>query len=703
MSLMIAKRWVLRLVVFLLLGLITLSAQATVTERGEVTHIAADIAQLYPSATRVGIAVGEHKNVTPVFQLNELLGYTFETDDFTHIIGFSGQTINLLIAIDPLGTLIGLKVLRHHEPIFMHGLGEEPMVEFIDQYAGHSIKERFIIDARDRQREDATHFDGVTKATVSAMVINDTIITAALKMARSMLEGFAPLSNKKINHEFYSEQSFTQLVANGYIFHWKIERETLAAKMPFLEKQLEDANHSLNFVDLYIAPLSLPIVAKNLLSAPEYQRLVEDVGIDSNAFLILDLGGYSFVATDFVAQTAPERFKITQAGLPQDSRDIDFYSFLEPTFAIVLPEYQQLMVIHIKSQSGFDLAAAFNFSLSVDYGSSFLSRNSHEFTFKVKLPSAAFSENEVQHAQALIPLWQQIWRGRCSEIIILLIFLGMLTTVFIMPNGTSRLLVNRSGNSNYLRLACLLFCVAFIGVYAQGQLSVVNIYTLLLSVAEGFNVEVFLLDPMLFILWGFVFVSLFIWGRGLFCGWLCPFGALQELVTMLAKKLAIKPWRIAPRQHKMAQKIKYVLLLLLIGCAFYSLELAQQFAEVEPFKTAITMNFVRFWPFVLYAVLLTLISLKIHKFYCRYLCPLGAGLAILGAFPLVKWIRRRSECGSPCQLCKTKKCGVDAIERNGAINYRECVGCFDCVVTINQPTMCVIDKKQQKRRLLGKK
>ncbi|MCP3704130.1 MAG: 4Fe-4S binding protein, partial [Alteromonas sp.] len=203
--------------------------------------------------------------------------------------------------------------------------------------------------------------------------------------------------------------------------------------------------------------------------------------------------------------------------------------------------------------------------------------------------------------------------------------------------------------------------------------------------------------PVIFILWSFVFVSLFIVGRGLFCGWLCPFGALQEMMGILAEKLRIKQIRIKPQHHKRAQKIKYGLLIGLVACSFYSLNLAEKLAEIEPFKTSITLHFVRYWPFVLYSVLLLLLSLKIHKVYCRYLCPLGAGLAILGRFPLVKLLTRKDACGNPCQLCKQKKCGIDAIEQDGSIDYAECIQCLECVVTLDNPDLCKIDKYKKKK------
>jgi len=124
--------------------------------------------------------------------------------------------------------------------------------------------------------------------------------------------------------------------------------------------------------------------------------------------------------------------------------------------------------------------------------------------------------------------------------------------------------------------------------------------------------------------------------------------------------------------------------------------LAERLAEVEPFKTSITLNFMRYWPFVLYAALLLLLGLKIHKFYCRYICPLGAGLAILGRYPLLKWLTRRKECGNPCQLCRNKKCEIDAIRSNGSIDYSECIQCLECLVTIESPKLCVVNKYSKK-------
>ena len=103
-------------------------------------------------------------------------------------------------------------------------------------------------------------------------------------------------------------------------------------------------------------------------------------------------------------------------------------------------------------------------------------------------------------------------------------------------------------------------------------------------------------------------------------------------------------------------------------------------------------------------VILLLMAMKIHKFYCRYLCPLGAFFALLGAFPIFNWLTRRAECGSPCQKCRVN-CEIDAISKQGDIDMKECIQCLECVVINSSPTLCatevvIIRKRRRKERLI---
>ena len=184
--------------------------------REDATEIPANIKDIFPTATRVG-AVHTDIPVTPVYQLQQLLGYTFESIHFADFIGFSGKPINVLIGLDEGGHFVDLKVLNHNEPIFLHGLGERALFEFIQQYKAHNIREHFVVGGKGNAGSNATYFDGVTKATVSVLVINDTIVTSALAVARAKLDGFVQPSTKIINPDYFKSMNFEQLVQDGYV------------------------------------------------------------------------------------------------------------------------------------------------------------------------------------------------------------------------------------------------------------------------------------------------------------------------------------------------------------------------------------------------------------------------------------------------------------------------------------------------------
>jgi len=150
--------------------------------------------------------------------------------------------------------------------------------------------------------------------------------------------------------------------------------------------------------------------------------------------------------------------------------------------------------------------------------------------------------------------------------------------------------------------------------------------------------------------------------------------------------------------HERLVALKYIILILLFGLSLQSIVDAASYAEVEPFKTVISMRFQREWHYVAYAVALIGIAAINRKFYCKYLCPLGAALSIPGRFRLFEWwLRRRKECGKPCQVC-AHQCSVRAIRPTGEINANECHYCLDCQVIYYNENMCVPLIDRRKRR-----
>lgn len=134
--------------------------------------------------------------------------------------------------------------------------------------------------------------------------------------------------------------------------------------------------------------------------------------------------------------------------------------------------------------------------------------------------------------------------------------------------------------------------------------------------------------------------------------------------------------------------LKYIVLASLVAVAVWAPSQIDSAAEVEPFKTAITVYFAREWWYVAYAVFWLGLSMVLFKGFCRYICPLGALMAIGGLLRRWDWIDRRAECGSPCQLCKVK-CAYGAIKKTGEIRYDECFQCLDCVTIHDDKAQCV--------------
>jgi len=291
------------------------------------------------------------------------------------------------------------------------------------------------------------------------------------------------------------------------------------------------------------------------------------------------------------------------------------------------------------------------------------------------------------------PEWLAQWQSRRTDIAVLVAGLALLTVALIAQKRFS-------ADARWLRLwrtLYLVFTVGFIGWYAQGQLTIVNVTAAIESLTSGGDLAFLMNDPMTVILWVFVGATLLVWGRGTFCGWLCPFGALQELISLVANTVGVRQRRLRAALDAQLKWVKYGVLAVIIASVFITPELASWTVEIEPFKTAISSYFVRSWPFVLWAVACLALSVVVYRGYCRYICPLGAALATMGFLRRWGWIARRAECGTPCQSCR-HRCEYQAIDQSGKVNYRECFQCLDCVSIYQDDHRClplIVEKKRK--------
>jgi NosR/NirI family nitrous oxide reductase transcriptional regulator len=292
------------------------------------------------------------------------------------------------------------------------------------------------------------------------------------------------------------------------------------------------------------------------------------------------------------------------------------------------------------------------------------------------------------------PLWIQIWEQKLLHITAFSLFLILIILVMLFRDSLSK----RKSALEMLKYGILGISFVYVGLILKAQPTTTNIIIMINALRElQFPLRLYLMEPYIFLSFIFIFITFILWGRGVFCGWLCPYGAMLELLNRIYKKLFPKGVLDIPeRIHNKLIYLKYIVFSLILGISFYSFMLSEFMTEVEPFRTFV-LKLNREWYFVLYFMILTTGSMIIYRAFCRYLCPLGAALAIpafIGKTPLVK-MRRYDFC-STCRIC-AKTCTPKAIMSNGIIDRRECMNCLDCQVNFWDEDVCPVLIKQKKK------
>ncbi|MCK5308146.1 MAG: 4Fe-4S binding protein, partial [Zetaproteobacteria bacterium] len=376
-----------------------------------------DLAMKYfPQADRMGEFEGEPL-AAAVYEGDELLGYVLRTTDIAPIPAYSGKPITLLVGIYLDGTIAGVRITEHSEPILGAGVSELDLKYFVYQYLDITVEDRVKLGGA--EREGYVTIDGITGASITAMVMNATIMKAIRKVAESR-------------------------------------------------------------------------------------------------------------------------------GIP-----------LQPDGASLWPGPVTPVEVPASRQAPF------------------------------------WWMGETSE-----PFWASVWRERWWQVVVLCVALGILTLILLFQDWLTR----RPKLLKVIRIGFLLFTLFFIGWYTLAQLSIIHVLTFMSALLHQFTWEVFLVDPLIFILWGFVAMTLLLWGRGVYCGWLCPFGALQELIFKIARRFKIPEFDIPDVIHERLTALKYVIFVALFGISLQSIGYAAKAAEVEPFKTAIVMHFNREGVFLAYAL-----------------------------------------------------------------------------------------------------
>ncbi len=658
------------------------------------------IERAFPAQDAVSAPDGPFK-VRTISTAGKPIGYVFQSLDVVAIPAYSGKPINTLVILDAAGVIRDAYVLEHHEPILLIGIPEIKLHEFTAHYSGVDVRQRVVVGRSSDPK--AVTVDAIAGATVTAMVVNEVVMRAAHDVAvwLKLIDGKAATAQKValIRTDRFDPATWAQLTGNGAIRRLHLTRGQVDAAFKDTAAEGAEAADE-TFIDLYVADINPPSIGRNLLGEEHYRNLIQGLKPGEQAIAVLGRGLFSFKGSGYVRGGIFDRVQLRQFGNVISFRDLD-HQRIDDVYAEGIPAFDEMSVFIVRPQAGFDPGSPWTLELLVRRQTGPVSGTFSSFELPYQMPEQ-YLERPLPTAaeqaaldEASRPLWLSIWYQKQVQVMVLGVALLLLTAILFLQDSLAR----RPRLLHWLRRGYLVFTVGFIGWYALGQLSVVNVLTFVHALVQDFRWELFLTDPLIFMLWVFTAASILLWGRGVFCGWLCPFGALQELLNEAARRLKIRQFELPFAVHERLWAIKYLILLVLFGLSLESMATAERFAEVEPFKTAITLKFDRQWWFVLYAVALLVINLFTRKVYCRYLCPLGAALAIPSKFRLFDWLKRRQECGNPCQLC-AKECEIQAIHPDGHINANECHYCLDCQMTWHNENKCppLINKRKKRNK-----
>ena len=180
-----------------------------------------------------------------------------------------------------------------------------------------------------------------------------------------------------------------------------------------------------------------------------------------------------------------------------------------------------------------------------------------------------------------------------------------------------------------------------------------------------------------FILMGIVFAMALLMGP-VFCGWVCPFGSVQEWLGKLGRKIFRKRYnRMIPYTvDKVLRYLRYVVLAWVIIMTAVSVTLV--FADYDPYFALFN-----FWTgevavtgYIMLGIVVIL-SLFIERPFCKYGCPYGAVLGIFNLFRIFK-IKRNEKTCIDCKACD-RNCPMNIpISTSRTVRHHQCISCMRC-------------------------
>src|SRR6266849_3680661 len=652
-----------------------LLASPAVAEKGKLRErLTPDVmAVVYPGAERLGPEEGSPPAIA-VYRGDKAVAYIFSTLDIVAAPGYSVTPFDVIAGVEPSGRITGAKVVFHRERYVYQDAVRQPQLDsFLAAEAGMPLN------------GSASHvpLNFVAQYTITARVMRAAVHDTTRMVLHTRL-GRQVVTVPTLDVDGFVLKSWDELIAEGSVARLRLTSGEVAAA--FAKAGAADAAPEVPlgkpddlYSEVFFGLLTPLAIGGNLLGVRNFEEYRRRIPQGRHVLFFASNGPYDFHGTNHWWKAHGYRFD--RIRIVQDGQAIGFvhedYQALLTGAAEGIQSQREAGLFTLPANAVFDPVKPWRLELLVN--ASGPNPVTVAFPLEYKLPAAHI----LMPDEPAVAAWVEAWRDARINVAILGALLTALTAIFVFQAQLSRSrLAHRLVRNGFLAVV-----LVWLGWMAGVRLPVGNGVNYVQAPFRGFDIGFYLAEPLMVMIAVYTLVSVVLIGRGVFCGWLCPFGALQELLAQVSRALGVPQWNPSVALEKRLWMGKYIAAAAVLALVLSGIDGSGATAEIEPFKTAITSKFTRAWPYVLYAGVLLGIGLFSERAYCRFLCPLGGVLAALDRLHLIDLLKRRPECGNPCHLCE-RSCPVRAIEPSGKINMAECFQCLDCQVEYYDDKRC---------------
>jgi NosR/NirI family nitrous oxide reductase transcriptional regulator len=371
--------------------------------------------------------------------------------------------------MDTTGHFVGIKVLKHSEPILLLGIPESALTNFNHQYLGKSVSDKIEI-GQSRPEEGVLGVDAISGATVTVIAQNQVLMVSASAVARQT-GILAP-----------EQRIAARYITTGHRWSWQelVDQGSvqLLRVMP-VQVGLEHSNTP--FIELWFGDLNHPDVGISLLGETGWHNLQQQLKPGEDAlFVVRTAGVESFKGSGFVRGGIYDRVQVRQGADSFTFRDTDYLN-LYGLQAEGAPGFTESAIFILRSAS---FSAAYPWKLSflgnrVDRATG--TRSFSSFSAALQLPAELLQGGRPVLQETAAP-WVHIWQSRAVEIALFTLLLTGVTMVYALRDPITRRATHKNNwPVNIFKYTAWALSIGFVGFGVMAQPSVTQVLTRAIS------------------------------------------------------------------------------------------------------------------------------------------------------------------------------------------------------------------------------